>query len=405
MAQFLEAQNLALQNVKATEEKEIIDLEDALNRVVAQDIICIKDLPTYDNSAMDGYAFKYSERNRDLKVVATIMAGDIREPILKEGECYKIMTGAKVPSDVDTIAQREICEESNGIMHLTSDVKQGNAIRLKGEEQNKGSVLIEKGEILTGAKIALLATQGITKVEVYKKLSIAIVSTGNELKEPHEVASEDEVYNINAINIKMLLKNYSLDAEYLGSIPDDLEQGVEFISKLKECDLIITTGGISKGDADFTKQAFVQNGLKELFHGIKVKPGHPTMMGTMGSSFVMAMPGNPLAAIVNIILLSMPIIFKMQGVKNFYYESITVKNGKELKLKPGRVNIVLGILVDGKFIAYKNNKYGSGMITPLVESSYIAIFGEEVNLVSYDEDIFVVKINSQANSCKCKYIN
>ncbi len=394
MAQFLEAQSLALQNVKVTEKKEIIDIENALNRVVAQDIVCIKDLPTYDNSAMDGYAFKYVDKNKDLKVVATIMAGGIQEAILKEGECYKIMTGAKVPSDVDTIAQREICEEPNGIMHLTSDVKQGNAIRLKGEEQKRGSVLVEKGEILTGAKIALLATQGITKVEVYKKLSIAIVSTGNELKEPHEVASEDEVYNINAINIKMLLKNYNLDAEYLGSIPDDLEQVVEFISKLKEYDLIITTGGISKGDADFTKQAFVQNGLKELFHGIKVKPGHPTMMGTMGSSFVMAMPGNPLAAIVNIILLSMPIIFKMQGVKNFYYDSITVKNGEELKLKPGRVNIVLGNLVNGKFIAYKNNKYGSGMITPLVESSYIAMFNKDADLVEQGASVDIIKLYS-----------
>ena len=394
MAQFLEAQNLALKSVKITDKKEIIHIEDALNRVVVEDVICVKNLPTYDNSAMDGYAFKYADRVSDLKVAAIIMAGDIQEPILKVGECYKIMTGAKVPKDVDTIAQREICEETDGIMYLTSDVKLGNAIRLKGEEQKNGSVLIEKGSILTSAKIALLATQGITKVEVYKKLSIAIVSTGNELKEPHEVASEDEVYNINAVNIKMLLKNYSLSTEYLGSIPDDLTLGVEFISKLKEYDLIITTGGISKGDADFTKQAFVENGLKELFHGIKVKPGHPTMMGTMGDSFVMAMPGNPLAAILNIILLSMPIIFKMQGVKSFYYEPITVKNGVELKLKSGRVNIVLGNLVSGKFIAYKNNKYGSGMITPLVESSYIAMFNEDISSIEQGSNIEVIKLYS-----------
>jgi len=398
MAQFLEAQNLALQNVKVTDKKETIDIEDALNRVVAEDIICVKDLPTYDNSAMDGFAFKYAYRNANLKVVATIMAGDIQEPILKEGECYKIMTGAKVPNDVDTIAQREICEENDGVMHLTSDVKLGNAIRLKGEEQKIGSVLIEKGEILTSAKIALLASQGITRVDVYKKLSIAIVSTGNELKEPHEIASGDEVYNINAINIKMLLKNYNLDATYLGSIPDDLNLGVEFISKLKEYDLIITTGGISKGDADFTKQAFVQNGLKELFHGIKLKPGHPTMMGIMDSSFIMAMPGNPLAAILNIILLSMPIIFKMQGVKKFFYETITVENGAELKLKSGRVNIVLGNLENGKFVAYKNNKYGSGMITPLVESSYIAMFNEKTSIVEQGKDVEIIKLYSLPNA-------
>jgi len=106
------------------------------------------------------------------------------------------------------------------------------------------------------------------------------------------------------------------------------------------------------------------------------------------------MPGNPLAAIVNIILLSMPIIFKMQGVKNFYYESIIVKNGAELKLKSGRVNIVLGNLVDGNFLAYKNNKYGSGMITPLVESSYIAMFNEDTSLVEQGSSIKIIKLYS-----------
>ena len=392
MAEFLEAQNLALQNVKVTDKKEIIDIEDALNRVVAQDIICIKNLPTYDNSAMDGYAFKYSNIKSKLKIATTIYAGDIQEPILKECECYKIMTGAKVPTDVDTIVQKEFCIEEEGKVSIVNEVKLGNAIRLKGEEQKVGSTLIEKGSMLTSAKIALLATQGITKVEVYKKLSIAIVSTGDELKEPTEIASEDEVYNINAVNIKMLLKNYALEAEYVGSIPDNLEQGIKFIGKLKNYDLIITTGGISMGDADFTKEAFIKNGLKELFHGIKVKPGHPTMMGVMDSSFVMAMPGNPLAAIVNIFLLSMPIIFKMQGVKKYNFESILVENAIELKLKQGRSNIVLGNLVDGKFVAYKNNKYGSGMITPLVESSYIAIFNENCTLVEQGSMIEIIKL-------------
>ena len=108
----------------------------------------------------------------------------------------------------------------------------------------------------------------------------------------------------------------------------------------------------------------------------------------------MAMPGNPLAAIVNIILLSMPIMFKMQGVKNFYYEPITVKNGEELKLKSGRVNIVLGNLVEGKFVAYKNNRYGSGMITPLVDSNYIAMFDEDTSLIEQNESIDIIKLYS-----------
>jgi len=354
---------------------------------------------------MDGYAIKHEDINNRLKVITKIYAGDNQKPILKENECYKIMTGAKVPIDADTVIPKELCSIDKEYITVTKKLHKGNAIRLKGEEQKIGMLLIEEGSILTPAKIALLASQGITNVQVYKKLKIAIVSTGNELKEPWEEASEDEVYNINGINIKMHLKNYGLDANYIGSIPDNLQESIEFISKLKEYDIVISTGGISTGDADFTKEAFIQNGLKELFHGVKVKPGHPTMMGIMDKTFVMAMPGNPLAAILNILLLSLPVIFKIQGAKDIFYETLTIQNGAELKLKPGRVNIVLGNLKNNKFIAYKNNKYGSGMVTPLVESSYIAILGENLSKLELNSEIKIIKINSILNSSNFNYIN
>ena len=405
MVLFKEALEIALDSCKKNQKSEQVDIEESLNRIVAKNIYCIKDLPTFNNSAMDGYALKYKDIDSKLKVVAKVYAGDNQEAILKDKECYKIMTGAKVPSDADTVVPKELCGVEDDYIQVTKELKQGNAIRLKGEEQKKGSLLIEEGSILTPAKITLLASQGITKVDVYKKLNIAIVSTGNELKEPWEDANEDEVYNINGINIKMHLKNYGLESKYVGSIPDNLEQSIEFISKLKEYDVVISTGGISTGDADFTKEAFIKNGLKVLFHGVKVKPGHPTMMGVMDNTFVMAMPGNPLAAILNILLLSLPIIFKIQGAKDIFYQTITVKNGAKLNLKPNRVNIVLGNLIDGKFYAYKNNKYGSGMITPLAESKYIAIFGENVSSVSLDKDIKIIKINSELSNCDFDYIN
>ncbi len=389
---FKEALKLGLNGCKTVTASEIIDISNSLSRVLAKDVICVKNLPSFNNSAMDGYALKYSEIGSRLKVAAKIFAGDKQETILKENECYKIMTGAKVPNDADTIAPYEICEIDGDYIKVAKEIKKGNALRLKGEEQKKGSLLFEKGTVLTFDKIALLASQGIMQIEVFKPLKIAVLSTGNELKEPWQEASEDEVYNINGINIQMFLKKNGFESGYLGSLPDDLDAATEAINGLKNYDLIITTGGISGGDADFTKQAFLQNGLKELFHGVKVKPGHPTMMGVMGNSFVMAMPGNPLAAIVNIMLLSIPIIYKMQGAKDYLHKPIPVKNGLELKLKPGRTNIVLGNLINGKFKAYKNNKYGSGMITPLVESEYVAIFDEDKSLIKEGEEIEVVRI-------------
>lgn len=405
MVLFKEALYTALNSVKSIKQFEEVDYDNMLNRVLAKDIICTKDLPTFNNSAMDGYAFKYKDIKNSLKVAATIYAGDNQEAILKDNECYKIMTGAKVPADADTIAPKEICEVDSNYIKVLKDINKGNAIRLKGEEQKKGTVLLEKGTILTPAKIALLASQGISKVEVFKKIKIAILSTGTELKEPWEEATEDEVYNINAINIKMHLKQYGLDSIYLGSIEDNLNKSIKFLSKLKEYNVVITTGGISSGDADFTKEAFIKNGLKELFHGIKVKPGHPTLMGIMDNTFVMAMPGNPLAAILNILLLSMPILFKIQGAKDIFYETITVKNSKDLKLKANRVNIVLGNLINNKFSAFKDNKYGSGMITPLTNSRYIALFGEDKSLIKANEEIKVIRLNSSICSDKFDYIN
>jgi len=402
---FQEAQNLALKAVNGIDAVEIIDIDEALDRVLAEDIICIKDLPAYNNSAMDGYAFKYQNRDSKLKVVATILAGDIQKEILNKNECYKIMTGAKVPNDVDTIVQKEFCKIDGDYIKIEKEIKKANAIRLKGEEQKKGNILLKKGEVLNPAKIALLASQGIAKIKVFKKIKIAICSSGNELKEPWEEASEDEVYNINGINIKMFLKKYGFKAEYLGSIPDNLETASDFIANLKDYDLIITTGGVSGGDADFTKRAFINNGLEVLFHGIKVKPGHPTLMGIMDKTFVMAMPGNPLAAIIHIMLLSMPVILKMQGAKRYFYNTLIVKNKAELKLKANRVNIVLGNLDNGEFIAYKNNKYGSGMITPLVESKYIALFGENIEKVEEGEEIKVIEIYSYLDSSENNYIN
>ncbi len=384
---FKEALALALQNIQVKNEYEVIDLANALGRVLFEDIYASKNLPTFTNSAMDGYAFRYEDRAKRLKIVKKIYAGDSVEPILKEGECYKIMTGAKVPSDADTIIPYENVKRENEYISLEKDVKKGNAIRLKGEEVRVGQKILSKGEALDYAKIALLASQGIMKIKVYKKLSIAVISGGDELKEPWEKASEDEVYNINAIHFQMLLKRYGFESDYVGKLPDDLEKIESFLEQMQNYDVIITSGGISMGDADFTKRAFIDKGLKELFHGVRVKPGHPTMFGVMNESFVMAFPGNPLAAIVNLLLLGIPTLAKKQGLEQFSFQKVTLSMIDDLKLKAGRANIVLGKKEGSYFIPYKNNKYGSGMITPLVESNAIVIFDETKEEIKKGENI------------------
>ena len=390
MVSFDKALELVLNGINSSCKVEDVEYFQLLNRVVANDIYAVKNLPSFNNSAMDGYAFRHSDINKPLKVAKTIYAGDIIEPILGENECYKIMTGAKVPSDADTIAPKELCEVQESIVTVQKELPKHNALRFAGEEVKQGEVIVKKGEILNAPKIALLASQGITSCQVYKKLSIAIVSTGDELKEPWEKASVNQVYNINAINLQMHLKEYGFDGKYLGKIPDSFEQTLDFISNLKQYDVVISSGGISKGDKDYILKALQTQGFQEFFSGINVKPGHPTTIGKIQNTLFIALPGNPLATILNFILLGTKAIFKKQGATNFDFKKCTAQNTQKLNLRPTRVNIVLGKTQNGKFTPYKNNKYGSGMITPLVESNSIAIFNEGVEAVQEGEEIEVI---------------
>ncbi|QOR61258.1 molybdopterin molybdotransferase MoeA [Sulfurovum sp. ST-21] len=389
------AYDLALKNAPVQQSTQVITLGQTLHAVLAEDIIVKKNLPSFDNSAMDGFAFKHCERGKTLNIAGTIFAGDVPSPILKKGECYKIMTGAQVPGDADTVVPIEDCTKvTENSVTIPENIKEGNAFRPKGEEQKAGNILFKKGERVTAGHIALLSAQGIIATTVYKPLQIAVVSSGDEIKEPWEEASEDEIYNANAFAVTSLLKGYGFSASYVGSVPDSLEKSISFISKLKSYDVIITTGGISMGDADFLSEAFSKNGNRELFHGIDVKPGRPTMMGLMDNTFVMAMPGNPLTAMVNTILLSVPILAKMQGNNRYHHSYVYAKNCKTFQTRPGRANVVLGHLHEGVFTVTRNNKYGSGMLTPIVESNALAVFDQSVSVVEENQMIKIILFDS-----------
>ncbi len=403
---FKDAGRLAQQASHTIQSTETVLVDALLNRVLAEDIIVKKNLPSFDNSAMDGFAFKYAEKGRVLKIRNTIFAGERPVAELKEGECYKIMTGAQVPSDADTIVPIENCPSvTETEVTIPEDIRQGNAFRPKGEEQKEGDLLFVKGEFITPAHIALLSAQGIMAAQVYRQLRIAVLSTGNEIKEPWEEASEDEIYNANAFAVTSLLKKYGFAPTYAGSVPDDLEETVSLIAEFKRYDVIITTGGISMGDADFLEEAFIRNGLEPLFHGVNVKPGRPTMMGVMDDTFVMAMPGNPLTAMINTFMLSLPVLFKMQGNIRYSHPYVYAKNKKTFKMKAGKDNIVLGKMVNGEFHVTRNNKYGSGMLTPIAESNALAVFDKEISTVEEETLVKVILFDTLPLSDPNDFIN
>jgi len=388
---YQDAVKISLKNVKKGKKVEYIHIENAIGRVFSKDIICKKNLPSFNNSAMDGFSFKARDAGKKLKVVSTIFAGDSITRKIEIGECCKIMTGAKIPNDADTIIPIEdtIFFDDNFI-ELPTDIKKGSHYRAKGEEYKEGNTIFKKEEKINSSMIAILASQGITTVEVFSKLNIAVLSTGNELKEPWEIANENQIYNSNSYAIIAMLKEHNFDANYLGVVPDNLEDSISFISNLKSYDVVITTGGISMGDADFVAEAFIKNDLEVLFHGINVKPGRPTMMGKMDSTYVMAMPGNPLTALINTYLLALPIIYKMSGTSSYFHDFILAKNIKHFKVKAKRANVVLGNLKNGEFYVTQDNRYGSGMLKPITQSNCVMITLNDKGFIGENEIIKVI---------------
>ncbi|MBL0687320.1 MAG: molybdopterin molybdotransferase MoeA [Sulfurospirillum sp.] len=381
------SQNLIKQDLQ----QEYVSLFNSLGRTLAQNITCRKNLPAFNNAAMDGFAFKHSDSEKVLKIVSTIHAGMSIKPCLGKDECYKIMTGAKVPNDADTVIAFENTLDYNKTqIRIEKSSKRRNALRLKGEEQKIGNLLFEKGIILNSSHIAMLASQGVNTILVYRKINIAIFSTGNELKEPWEVASDDEIYNANSSALLSLLHEHGFEANYCGVIPDNLEESIKYFKNMHHYDAIVTTGGISVGEADFIEEALKINGFKEFFHGINIKPGRPTMMGIMRDTLVSSMPGNPLAAYVNAFLFLIPALKNLQGIKRVKHEKVLVKNLEEFEVKAGRVNIVLGHLKEHKFKVFEQNRYDSGMITPIVKSNAILITTENQSKIEKNTDIEVI---------------
>ena len=406
---FEEAVEKSLDLATSTSFTEIIPISDSIGRVLSKAVFCVKNLPSFNNSAMDGFAVKFEDAGKTLNINKVIFAGDKGEKVkesLWDNECYKIMTGAKVPNDVDTIIPIENCfDVTDKTVRIPDDIKKGANLRLKGEEQKEGDVLFKKGEKINSSHITLLASQGLVMVEVFKKISIAILSTGNEIKEPWDEADEEEIYNCNSFALISQLKEKGFDATYCGVIPDNLEESKKYISQLKNYDVIITTGGISMGDADFVGEAFLQNGLKTAFHGVNIKPGRPIMMGKMDKTLVICLPGNPLTAMVNIYLFVIPVLNKIQGNNNINHEVEFAMNIEQFKTKQGRVNIVLGKLENGGFKVTRKNRYGSGMITALYESNSILVTKQSTSLIEVGQEVYVIRFNSLSTNQQTNIFN
>jgi molybdopterin molybdotransferase len=369
MLSIYEAQKEILNNTNPIKRVEIIPIELGLNRVLSQNVTATFDMPRFDNSAMDGYGIKMEDVGKEVKLIHKELAGD-KNLSIQNGETIKIMTGAKVDSSIEAVVPVEFVKVNGDKILIPNDVKNRANIRPQGEEFEKGNVLIKKGDVLDKNKISLLASLGITHIEVFAKPRILVIPTGNEIKNHYENINEVQHFNSSSLYFKF---EELADVTILPVVGDEIE---EIKSKIDTTyDLIITTGGVSKGDADFTTKAFRESGYDIKFEWIAIKPGKPFGFA-VGKNIATLLTGNPLAAIFNYNIFVKPLIRKLAGCSSYYIDYINLRSSNTLKRKAGRDEVIpVNIVYDYILLS---SKRGSGMISVTSKSDGIIVIDKSV---------------------------
>ncbi len=301
-------------------QSEIINLKYAYKRVLKKELYYKIDDPPYDKSAMDGYGYFNNGSNKLLLLEESILSGDSNKNIdIQENCCIKIMTGAMVPKNINKVSKfesTEIINENGNIYVLIKETEKSDNIIYKGNGAKKGDLLLDR-KVLEAEDISRLASNGYSEIEVVKNPKIAVISTGNELTDITKELEEGKIYDSNTYLIENKLKSMNMECQSYGIIKDDYDSLYNVISKaLDENDIIITSGGISLGDMDFTKKVFNALGVKELCHGVKIKPGKPFYFGIKeNNKAVFGLPGNPFAVLVSFENFIKPYIYNSIGCK------------------------------------------------------------------------------------------
>ena len=385
-----EAINIILSSISPIKKTELVPIRESLNRVLAIDVKSTINVPSAKNSAMDGYAINSKnipKKTSTLKVVGKSLAGKPCNTSIKDGQCVKIMTGAVVPDGADTVVIQEHVETSktqNEIL-IDNEIKPGSNVREAGEDIAKGAIAIKKGKNLTPADIGLLASLGIPKVEVYRKLKIAFFSTGDELRSLGEKLNVGDVYDSNRYTLYTMLSNLNVEIFDMGVVKDDKESLTQaFNEAAGEVDMLITSGGVSVGEADYIKDILEKYGNIN-FWKVAIKPGRPLTFGKIKSTLFFGLPGNPVSVMVTFYQFTQLAIKKFAGETSYLPIVLKAISTSSLRKKPGRVEYQRGIFEKDKnnnLTVRKTGPQGSGILRSMSEANcfiVLPIDSKEVN--------------------------
>ncbi len=364
---------LIIDNYTHTKSVEKVDLGNAENRVLSMDITAKISSPLFDNSAMDGFAIKSSDLKGASKVnpaklnlVSISSAGAPTKTILKSGECIQCMTGAQIPDGADSIVMVEQTSGFNNekIIYFFSETVEGDHIRRKGEETKKGEHLISKGTKITPSEIGILATSGYGSVWVYKRPKIAIFGTGDELVEPGNKLKPGQIYNSNLYVMADLVKKTGSKLIIKEVIKDDKNALKLFLKEaIDQCDIIISSGGVSMGKYDYVRDVFIELGVKERFWKVAQKPGKPLFFGNKSSTLIFGLPGNPVSSYIGFMIWIWPVLEKMMGLIDESFVSATLKVDFPTEKQKHRFLFGQAWLEGGILVCKPSLKLGSHMLS------------------------------------------
>jgi molybdopterin molybdotransferase len=323
---------------------EVVTLEEAYGRVLAEDVFSKTELPEQNKSAVDGFAIKSSWTSKlplTLRLSGEVQAGAERGGLLNEGETVFVMTGAPVPEGADAVVRIEDAKVEGELVTIDFKVERGELVNFKGSEVKRGERLLSAGERLDYRKVALLAHTGTYRVKVFRKPQVALIVTGNEVLEAEEPGKAGAVRNTNYYLLRGLLKEAGVEFSYFGIVSDEPEKLKEVINQaLKRCDVVVTTGGVSRGKYDLVKEVVKEAGVELAFTQTNVRPGRPLAFGVKGEKLFFGLPGYPSATLVNALEFLLPAIRKLSGIRNYENTYFTAVVGERLKSRKGRVDFV-----------------------------------------------------------------
>ena len=397
---FEQALQRVLDNVSAIKARRNVTIREAFNGVAADDVRSPMDVPPFINSAMDGYAISSTDIPADgetrLKVIGKSFAGRPYPGKLQSGESIRIMTGAVVPDGADTVLMQEHVEVDGDHIRIDGTHKPGQNVRKPGDDFHAGDTIIQAGEHLSPAKLGLLASVGVTQLDVVRTPNVAFFSTGDELKSVGTSLQPGDIYDSNRYILYGMLQQMGVNCIDMGVVPDDRDRIEATLREAAACaDLIITSGGASVGEADYIKQILDDIGQVN-FWKIAMKPGKPLAFGHIDNTVFFGLPGNPVSAMATFYQFVQPCIKRLRGETPQAVLKLHARAAGKFKKRPGRLDFQRGIVVmdeDGQLAVSSTGMQGSHMLSSMARANCFIVLPKDAGDIEAGEQVEIQLFN------------